>query len=647
MRDPGRWVLGLALVAGLLTSLGPLSARWRAEAVNRRVELVADYTSFSRLAAARGMALADLLRRLGIEAVGLPEDSLSLWAEEGRAQVYSLGELRALRLPLPPEISPVEAEAFTFVFASPQDLSWLERRLEGRLPGVEWRRLSSSPGLAVRMGKEALVSLPLGFSQERLEPFSRAGIRVVPRIEPSPDPVGSLRDLQGARVSAVLFTGETLPGYPGREGEAAGELRRRGWLLGLVEKPDQLSNLHPRGMERMGRELPSVRFFSLQEWLLRRSPEQVVDAAVRAVEERNVRALYLRPLEKGITPLREVEENGRWLGELRRRLKDKGFTFGPPEPFPALEVGLFPSLLVSLGIGAGAGLLWRELFPGFSRLGPFFLLLAFLGLGGETGRHLAALGAAVVFPPLGLALFLSLFSRRFSLLPLALAGAALVALGGGLLLGGLLSDTAHLLEESYFRGVKLSFALPPLLGFLLYLRKEGLGFYESNGPGEAGAGGRGVGEELWRLGDCPLRFKHLAAVFLLLLALFLYLVRSGNVQASLTPGWELAVRDFLEGVLGVRPRTKEFLVGYPALALAWLCLERKERFLALFLSLLGIMAPVSVVNSFSHLRTPLEVSLWRSLHGFWMGLVLGGGGVILLRAALGRLRLLRLRESGG
>jgi hypothetical protein len=255
-------------------------------------------------------------------------------------------------------------------------------------------------------------------------------------------------------------------------------------------------------------------------------------------------------------------------------------------------------------------------------------------LDGETGRHLAALGAAVIFPSLGLALFLSLFSRRFSLLPLALAGAALVALGGGLLLGGLLSDTSHLLEESYFRGVKLSFALPPLLGFLLYLRKVGLE-------------GGGLGRELLGLGDRPLRFKHLAAVFLLLLALLLYLVRSGNVQASLTPGWELALRDLLERALGVRPRTKEFLVGYPALALAWLCLERKERFLALSLSLLGIMALVSVVNSFSHLRTPLEVSLLRSLHGFWMGLILGGGGVILLRAALGRLRLLRLRESRG
>ncbi len=638
MRIPVLRLLHFSLAIGFLTSLFPLFARYRAEATNQQVELVADYSSFSRLAAARGITLPLLLQRLGIGAVGLPEDTLSLWAEEGRASLYSLGDLRKFRLPVPPEVDPSEAGSFTFVFvSSPADLDWLEGRFRERWPGVEVRRLFSPPGLGVRMGKEDLEELPLGFSRERLEPFSRAGIRVVPRLEPSPHPRGSLRDLAGVEVSAVLFTGEALPGYPGREKEVADELRRLGWPLGLVEKPDQLSNLHPRGMEGMGRELPAIRFFSLQEWLLRRPPEQVVEAAVRAVEERNVRAIYLRPLEKGITPLREVEENGRWWEELRRRLRDKGFTFGPPRPFPPLGVGVLPAFFISLGIGAGAALLWRELFPELARWAPLFLLLSLLGGAGEPGRHLVALGAAVVFPSLGAAFFLSAALRRSPPLPLALGGAALTALFGGLLLGGLLSDTPHLLEESYFRGVKLSFTLPLLLAFLLFLRKIGL---------EDRDGHPRLGEEVVRLRERLIRFKHLAALSLLLLALFLYLARSGNVQAALTPGWELALRDLLEMALGVRPRTKEFLVGYPALALAWIFMERRERLSSLALFLLGVTALVSVVNSFSHLRTPLEVSFWRSFHGFWIGLLIGGGGVMVFRAALGGLRILRVRESG-
>ncbi len=104
------------------------------------------------------------------------------------------------------------------------------------------------------------------------------------------------------------------------------------------------------------------------------------------------------------------------------------------------------------------------------------------------------------------------------------------------------------------------------------------------------------------------------------------------------------MRDALDAWLLVRPRFKEFLVGQPAL---WLGLQLRRRLFnpraqpwALGLQLIGLLAPVSIVNSFAHLHTPLGVTLLRTLHGVWLGLLLGLlGQTLLFRAS----RLFRTR----
>ena len=56
------------------------------------------------------------------------------------------------------------------------------------------------------------------------------------------------------------------------------------------------------------------------------------------------------------------------------------------------------------------------------------------------------------------------------------------------------------------------------------------------------------------------------AVGFLLLAIIGYgIVRSGNASPALRAGSEQGVRDYLEKILDVRPRFKEFAVGYPLL----------------------------------------------------------------------------------
>jgi hypothetical protein len=82
----------------------------------------------------------------------------------------------------------------------------------------------------------------------------------------------------------------------------------------------------------------------------------------------------------------------------------------------------------------------------------------------------------------------------------------------------------------------------------------------------------------------------------------------------------------------VRPRTKEFLIGYPLL---WLALggvlRGRVRGWTWFVAALGTVAPISVINSFCHVHTPLWITLQRSLWGLFLGFLCGIGLELCLR----------------
>ena len=98
----------------------------------------------------------------------------------------------------------------------------------------------------------------------------------------------------------------------------------------------------------------------------------------------------------------------------------------------------------------------------------------------------------------------------------------------------------------------------------------------------------------------------------------------------------MRVRDGLERALYARPRTKEFLLAFPALALFLTAREHNLPLPALPLGVLAEVGATSVVNTFCHLFTPLRVSLIRTLLGAALGLVLGLIAMALLGFLLRR-----------
>lgn len=693
----GRWIdaLALGLIAlGLLAAAPVLWQRWQAEGASRQVDLVLDLPSYRALARQEGYPLERLLSELkeaGATSLAIPEMDLEALEVKGLAAVRRGAELRQDLAAMAaagrpdPLLSRLAASGLlddgaTYLLpTSPEARDRLYRALVDRLGPERVRLLPPEPGepgvgvIELTVTPEVLEITGAGFDPADFELARRVGLRPVPRPRAMPggteEGVRTLfREIETLAPDArvILFGARVLPGWrPDRPevfATTVAEMQRRGYILGMVEDPSQLGFTQAEGQEVLAPALDYrvARVYSMtQKELDKYLPHDGVEKMTRAVLERNIRMLYLRPLRVWQDPgLTVVETNLKYLRLLVERLRDLGFAPGEPGLYTAYHTPWWQRGLIGLA-PVGAGVLWLGMTWPFRQ--RFLLLLALLGSLGSfglvyvaprTGAQALALATAVIFPTLAGTRLLVRWraSARYDVLrpggvnPLAgrslwreglaafatLAGISLV---GGLLVAGMLGDIRYLLEFDYFRGVKLSLVAPLALVAFSYLTLDRTGH-----PVEVA---RQVLLEVWDLLGQSVRFRHVILGFLGLVAIFYYVQRSGNFPVVPVSELELEMRAALERLLIARPRTKEFAVAYPALALAVVAAVRGYRGWILPLLLAAMTGGSSIVNTFSHLRTPWAISLLRTVHGFWLG---GLVGLVVAGAAL---MLLRWLEAGG
>jgi len=519
----------------------------------------------------------------------------------------------------------------------------------------------------------------------------RAGLRPVPR---TPEVVEALL-AQGGAGSLFVAAGEAMPGYPDDLAATAELLRRAGLALGIVEFAEQEGE---RELARLlGDAAVLVHSIPPRE-LARLTGEQALARFNRAVLERQARALYVHALvpdevrqafagtaETGapaVVPLAGPEEarawlerNGAYVSALVQRVRALGLTVGPVQPLPRWRNGAAVPVLVAAA-AAAAALLAGQAFvrlPWRLELGLVTAagaLAAALELAGRDvwARQGAAFAAACAFPVLAvlagageagggcrvengrtdrgrdLVRLAREVARRLGItMTVTLAGAALVAAA--------LGDTRFFLKLELFRGVKAAHLVPIAAVAAAWAMESWPALSEAAAAELArersGAWDGGVGGRLMARGQAlarrigPFGWKHAAAGLLAAAAVFVLVARTGNNLLPVS-SWELAFREALERWLVVRPRTKEFVFGYPALLLGLACFARGRRSWGWPLAVAGVVAPVSVVNTFSHAHVALWVSAVRTAYGLLLGaIVAAAAGAV---AAIWRKRL---RESAG
>ena len=643
-----RHALVILTALGLAAAGVVLLARVRLEARYRAVEIVLDGDDWATLARREGHDQAQLYRALrgrGVTSVALSEATLKRLAEEGTIS-YAGGDALISASRVAPLAGPlrrlqaggaIRTEA-VYVVGSPEALEFVASRLQALLGS---RRVNALDGVVAALGTPAdLEELGLGFRPADAVAIRATGLDVVlrPRNFRSLTP-GSLRMLVDsyavtAPEPTLIFALNEVQGYEELVADAAAEYRRVGARFGRIEV--FTARRKQRGEDPMTALMrPSViRVFSITpEELLVLRPAEAAGRFIRAAQERNIRILYVRPLLA--TPVGDspIEANLGMVDLITKDLRRFGFTPARSRPLPPLEAPRPVIWVVMLGAATFAVLVLHDLARAIGAPVPASVIWGLVAVGllggiaaGATPfdglwRQLLGLATAVAGATGAVVYALPRPGRRGGAVIagwLTLLRAVVLAVIAGCFVAALLSQWPFMLAFATFLGVKAAHVVPVLLVglWLAFIRTDGRGW-------------RATTSEMRTWVNQPLRLGTAMAVIVLGLAAAMVMARTGNVNIPLS-GAEQQLRSVLEDWLVARPRTKEFLVGYPALVLAGTAAALGWRRAAVPLAMAGAVGTAGAINSFSHLHTPLLYTMWRTGNALLVGAVLAIPAVVVL-----------------
>lgn len=546
-----------------------------------------------------------------------------------------------------------------------------------------------------------LLNLPLGIWPETVELVRSHGMTVVPRTETVDKQNGEafaravLQVMDDYDAVYFLNAGDSLIGYDDPAGEELLKeyLREHETPVGMFEQNDQSGNLGWDGFVNLLEETGyrGVRLFNEWPYIQNRyaycgyeGPEEITNSLFRAIAERNCKIVYLTMILEPDNDVSNDADKNAWkyitdpadyekmLGDLDTRLEKLGYVHGTVPPMELKNPSVLWRILEGLGTVAAAVLL-LDLFFFFEERTRYILLaigaLGVLGLSVvKPGffRVLLSMGSGVVMPALAAIWLCRHTARRRreepeapfgALLASALGSAvfaAVFSLGGALMATSALSQLSYMLEIDLYRGVKIMQLIPIGVFVLAYLLVYA---YEESGAkaavlahiGERGEAGRGKRlRDYWsELMAQPMKLGWMVAIIVVVIvgvfvlaAGVYYMYRTGNTTN--VSARELQLRNVLENLLIARPRTKEFLIGWPCTMLFVWALRRHMNFLPLLLGLGMSIGLVSVVNTFLHIRTPFLLSLLRTGWGLLFGLLIGAALTIVAELLL---RLIRRQRA--
>jgi hypothetical protein len=542
--------------------------------------------------------------------------------------------------------------------------------------------------VALALSRFTLSDAPVGFDPSQIETVQQAGLQVTARMK---NPMGlslpqlraSLDDVKATGARIVIFSEDDVLGYATRLRQTAWEMRQRGLLYGAVEFARQKGG--PDLARLSNGQMVRVHSVSTVE-AEKASSAQLIDRFVRAARERNIRVAYIRlmqsakPEYSGDSHHADASDKGLSRSALQRNL-DFVAQIGAnlqTKPLPwlpsHLEMGSaqpfsdYPAHLLGATTGSSrlvSVLRYSQVFiTGLGVLGATYLLLSlildwrrraqFVFLGAGTlavgacalsfthGARVLAFVAAFCFPIVALMwgglprLFDPAIrqisadassSRMLHTCIRVLVTTSLLTIIGALHVVALLNGWKFLSKTEDFLGTKAVQLMPLIAVTLLF---SGAIFpHRVTIEGAAAARHR-----LWK--QCaawmhqPFTVGVAGTICCAAMIVTLWILRSGNDSGLNVPFFEWQIRAALEHLFFARPRTKEVILGFPALCLAGYFALRSDWPWALASTLIAAIGQVDLMNTFCQVNNPLLFSLWRSMLGLLLGGLLGTVTVLLL-----------------
>ncbi|MBR4954373.1 MAG: hypothetical protein IKY46_00495 [Clostridia bacterium] len=410
--------------------------------------------------------------------------------------------------------------------------------------------------------------------------------------------------------------------------------------VAVIENPFRTGVIMPESFDRENTNVPMIKaMYMYNAYSYHYAPQEPAtkneNILFGGVFERGLRLVIFTPLyDESKTMVTDIAAYADIISGLSERLSERGITLG--DRLSVLDAPAFSPLifwLSSLLLPVCAVLVLEHILPRAKKFSE--LLLAAAALVSAVGTFAApaltqkiwALGTSLVFGCAG-ALVLAAFARKCAagesgklIYSFASLFVCLLVLGtaGGMYIGALLTSRSYMLGFDIFSGVKLS-QFAPIAFAVLWL------FWALYSPSKR--------RDLPRGKSLPIPLA-IAAGAVLAAAVVVLLLRSGDNMMQVS-SLEIRFRNALEYSLYVRPRTKEMLAAFPAIALFAAAAQKRCYILLVPLGAFAAISVSSVINTFCHIFTPVLVSLVRTLSGAAIGALVGMIGMYVLHILLGK-----------
>jgi len=509
-----------------------------------------------------------------------------------------------------------------------------------------------------RVADSRLLNIGIGYDDEKINLVKNAGLDVILRPINFPTYNEKLtkvykaaNEKYGLEPRMYIVHGKEVLGFPDNEDNLLNYINEEDISIALIESATQREHLEQEGLNDLVEDsgYNALRAFTMWDYIRARNKyynyegaEEIENTMFRAITERNIRVIYFKPFfeeEDSTKYLTDADEYERTFTSLEERLSEHNITLGKAKSIEEFHIGAKRLAVLSFGITLACVFLFIKMFNIKHKYANYLYLAAFpAALVPMVMRNVAekgfAFAAAVAFSGIAIYFFMMQIkkiydsTKEYSKLQmmirssLILTGAVAISLIGAVFVDSMLADVKYFLEMDIFRGVKFAQILPFGIFAIMYL------IYFMNREEEDSF--KSVINTSVKILNKEIRIYYGIIIGIIGIVGYIYISRTGhetNIQPS---NIEMISRNFMEYVLLARPRTKEFLIAFPAIFAAVFAASKKSEFFTGIFLLASAIGTSSVINTFSHLRTPIYLSFARTIIALGFGIIIGSIAVFII-----------------
>jgi len=611
-----KWLWGIIVLLLVVSSTG-IMMRWNAEQSNDAYEVVIPYDEIQTADKNSDLTMDEILSSLkeaGLTTVSLEPLTLKEMEKQNLITVYKENDLAA-QLLFTPYKDAVDITKSGYYIRVPDHTDY-QKLIKDSVEPEE-----------VQIGEEAFYFLPtsnhnfdlktpIGYDQPALDMISKHGLGYIFKVENADSEVANeklvnqLLALKDGSAGRLLGQGDEAIGFGQEDGNQLVEkLSDAGYYFYTIES-------NPLKGESKIAQMTDFNMIRLHSINVNRETKlklnESIDRTTRAVKERNIRSIFYHIKTTG-NAKENVEQTIDYLNGVHERMPDH---FKPDEPklFDKVAVPTWVTAAVLL-----AGILFTFIISELVKWMPLriaatgfmtVIAIAYFLLKSTLFLQVFALIIAVLAPTYAV-IKTAQGSTKMSKILVQYLKAVAISLIGIIIVIGLLNGNAFLTGFAVFKGVKLVYLIP-IMGVLLFTVIEINRLADQNIKNSL--------TNTVTLLNKELKYWHVLLLVVVAGVGLFYISRTGN--SGSVSDFELVFRQWLEDTFYVRPRFKEFIIGFPFFILALYVMGINRKWGSILL-VPGVIGFLSIVNTFTHLHIPVAVSVLRTLYSVTLGFVIG------------------------